>query len=318
MNWIDLIIVLIIILGMISGWRSGLIVGILQLASWLGSLAIGLLFYPYAAGFLNRYLDGLEILIPPLSFLIVFFLATIILRQLVFLIMGKIPVRVHRNRANRALGIFPGLLHGLIVATILVVILLALPLSENMKTSLQQSRIADRLACTFDDIEKAFSPVFEEAVNRTLNNLTISPDADSHIQLPFEARNTRARPDLEAEMLQLLNQERAAHGVGPLVADEELLGVARMHSEDMFSRGYFSHNTPEGNDPFDRIREAGLRFMIAGENLALAQTVNLAHNGLMNSPGHRANILRGNFGRVGIGIIDGGRYGLMITQKFRK
>jgi uncharacterized protein YkwD len=85
----------------------------------------------------------------------------------------------------------------------------------------------------------------------------------------------------------------------------------------MFARGYFAHDTPEGKDPFDRLRQANVRFLTAGENLALAPTVPVAHNGLMHSPGHRANILYPQFGRVGIGIMDGGIRGLMVSQEFR-
>jgi len=65
------------------------------------------------------------------------------------------------------------------------------------------------------------------------------------------------------------------------------------------------------------MRDAGVRFSTAGENLALAPTVQVAHTGLMNSPGHRANILHKDFGRVGIGIMDGGIRGLMVSQEFR-
>ena len=118
-------------------------------------------------------------------------------------------------------------------------------------------------------------------------------------------------------MLELVNSERTAAGLQPLAADPELTEVARQHSADMFKRGYFAHVTPENRSPFDRIREADVRFLTAGENLALAPTVQLAHNGLMNSPGHRANILPSSFGRVGIGIMDGGMHGLMVTQNFR-
>jgi len=85
----------------------------------------------------------------------------------------------------------------------------------------------------------------------------------------------------------------------------------------MFARGYFAHVTPEGVDPFTRMREAKVSFLTAGENLALAPTLQIAHTGLMNSPGHRENILRPSFGRVGIGIMDGGLHGLMISQEFR-
>jgi uncharacterized protein YkwD len=74
----------------------------------------------------------------------------------------------------------------------------------------------------------------------------------------------------------------------------------------MFARGYFAHETPEGRSPFDRMSADGVKFMTAGENLALAPTLQVAHNGLMKSPGHRANILAKDFGRVGIGILDGG------------
>jgi uncharacterized protein YkwD len=60
-----------------------------------------------------------------------------------------------------------------------------------------------------------------------------------------------------------------------------------------------------------------VRFLTAGENLAFAPTVASAHEGLMQSPGHRANILRPQFARVGIGIEDGGVHGLMVTEDFR-
>ncbi|HEX8637671.1 MAG TPA: CAP domain-containing protein, partial [Pyrinomonadaceae bacterium] len=121
----------------------------------------------------------------------------------------------------------------------------------------------------------------------------------------------------EAEMLELVNRERAANGLEPLASDPEMTEVARRHSADMFERGYFSHNTPENKTPFDRMRAADVRFRTAGENLALAPTLSIAHTGLMNSPGHRANILEPRYGRLGIGILDGGRRGLMITQNFR-
>jgi uncharacterized protein YkwD len=85
----------------------------------------------------------------------------------------------------------------------------------------------------------------------------------------------------------------------------------------MLRRGYFSHYTPEGHDPFYRIRAAKIPFRTAGENLALAPTLPMAHEGLMNSPGHRANILQKSFGRVGIGIMAGGPHRLMVTQNFR-
>jgi uncharacterized protein YkwD len=101
-----------------------------------------------------------------------------------------------------------------------------------------------------------------------------------------------------------------------LVRDPAIDEVARAYSKTMLQRGFFSHDTPEGQSPFDRMRVGGVDFVVAGENLALAPTVTLAHQGLMDSPGHRANILRPEFGRVGIGAAVADGRGRMFTQNF--
>ena len=117
-------------------------------------------------------------------------------------------------------------------------------------------------------------------------------------------------------MLELLNRERMANGLQPLVMDDAIRQVARANSVNMFQQGYFAHVDPNGVSPFDRLRNGGISFRTAGENLALAPTVDVAHDGLMNSPGHRANILNPSFHRVGIGVADGGMHGKMFTQNF--
>src|SRR5206468_8869455 len=141
-----------------------------------------------------------------------------------------------------------------------------------------------------EELEEALAPVFEPALKQTLNRLiTIEPGSNERVELPFKVENARPVPGLETEMLDLVNQERTSRGLKPLAPDPELTVVGREHSGDMFTRGYFSHYTPEGKDPFERMTTAGVRFRIAGENLALAPTLQIAHTGLMNSPGHRAN-----------------------------
>lgn len=122
--------------------------------------------------------------------------------------------------------------------------------------------------------------------------------------------------DKEQKMLELVNAERERVGLDPLVADETLTRLARMKSEDMIEKGYFSHNSPTYGSPFDMMRKAGVKYTTAGENLAGAPTVERAHAGLMDSEGHRRNILNPRFKRIGIGIIEGGPYGLMVAQMF--
>ena len=132
-----------------------------------------------------------------------------------------------------------------------------------------------------------------------------------------------ARQD-EARILALLNRARVNRGLDPLDVDPLLRDAGRAHARDMYLRGYFAHDTPQCSageaapgclDPFDRLRAAGVRYITAGENLALAPNAREAHSGLMESPGHRANILREDYSRVGIGVYRG-PYGLMVAQEF--
>jgi uncharacterized YkwD family protein len=120
----------------------------------------------------------------------------------------------------------------------------------------------------------------------------------------------------EQTMLDLVNAERTKLGLKPLQIDLELVKLARLKSQDMINLNYFSHQSPTYGSPFEMMKAAGISYRLAGENLAGAPTVERAHTGLMNSPGHRANILNPSYTHIGIGAISGGRYGMMFTQLF--
>lgn len=120
----------------------------------------------------------------------------------------------------------------------------------------------------------------------------------------------------EQQMVNLVNQERKSRGLAALTVDSKLVKVARMKSQDMINKNYFGHQSPTYGSPFDMMKAQGITYRYAGENLAGAQTVQQAHTNLMNSTGHRANILNTNYTKIGIGVVRGGPYGLMISQEF--
>ena len=317
MNIIDLLLLLIVFFSMLGGWRRGFVVGLLGLVVWIGSILAGLFFYRPVADVAEKYIPSLGVWTVPLAFLLVLVIARILLGMISTRIIRGVEPEAHQSVTNKTLGLLPGFINGVINATIVAALLLALPLSDSITSKTRDSAIAGKLANQVEWIDEKFSPIFDEAVNRSMNKLTIHPESGKSVNLPFKVTDARVREDLETKMLELVNEERAKQGLKPLAADPELAVVARAHSKDMFARGYFSHVTPEGKTPSDRIREAHVRFLVAGENLALGQTLAICHQGLMNSPGHRANILEPSYGRLGIGILDGGIYGLMITQNFR-
>ncbi len=171
-------------------------------------------------------------------------------------------------------------------------------------------------------LERPFEGIFGPAARQALGFITVEPPTqpgeanEGGIQLQFTVSNAQPDPADEQGMLALVNQERTSRGLVALQMDDALVQLARSHADDMFKRGYFAHVTPEGKDPFDRMHDAGVTYQYAGENLALAPTLQIAHDGLMNSPGHRANILNPNFRKIGIGVLDGGVYGKMFVQEF--
>ena len=317
-NFVDVLLIVIVLLSLLNGWRRGFVRGLLDLLSWTLSLLAGLRFYQPLARWLQTHVQvWSDVWNQPLAFLIIAILTGVAIHLIGHAILQRLPKDIHERSFNQLLGIVPGLASGLIIAALVSALLLAIPLNEAFRERARESAVVNRLAAYAERLEAELHPVFGEAVARTLFLLTIQPESGERVTLPYKVVNTRARPDLEARMLELVNQERAAHGLQTLAPDPELTEVARRHSADMFARGYFAHETPENVDPFGRMRAAEVRFLTAGENLALAPSVQVAHTGLMNSPGHRANILRPQFRRLGIGIMDGGIRGLMVTQNFR-
>lgn len=317
MNIIDILLLFVIGLSVYNGYYKGFILGTLQLILLATGMVAAFLMYPYLAGFLTNHWPGLGIWTVPLSFIASLIIARIILSIIANKLLETIPEDVHVNSANRLGGLLPGAINGAIWAILLSALLLSVPISDKLADTVRDSQIASKMADQVDWLDEKLSPVFDEAVNKTINRLMVEPGSEKTVSLPFKEDSPTIREDLESRMLELVNKEREKEGLSPLKADPELQQVARAHSRDMFAKGYFSHVNLNGKDPFDRMRKAGVRFRTAGENLALGQTLSICHRGLMNSPGHRANILKQSFGRVGIGILDGGIYGLMVTQNFR-
>lgn len=113
----------------------------------------------------------------------------------------------------------------------------------------------------------------------------------------------------ERQVAELVNEIRTSYGLAPLQINEQLCGVARMKSQDMRDKGYFSHTSPTYGSPFDMMKRFGVTYRAAGENIAMGYpTPEAVVDGWMNSEGHRANILNANFKEIGVGYVSSGHY----------
>ena len=120
---------------------------------------------------------------------------------------------------------------------------------------------------------------------------------------------TSTQKSFEDQVLVLVNQERAKQGLSPLQMDESVRKVARTKSSDMSKNKYFSHTSPTYGTPFAMLKQFGISYSAAAENIAQGYTTPEAVvKGWMNSAGHKANILNSKYTHIGIGYEANGNY----------
>ncbi len=322
-NFLDLIILLVAIFYVHEGYSNGFTLSFLDLVSFIIAFIAALKFYSYVASFFGFFFAMPLELANALAFFIVAFVSEVIMalvaRRVVRYLPGLPPGSWFGKffaSINQWLGIIPGVVSAFIILAFLLSVIVTFPSSPLVKQGVTNSYLGSRLLDKTTLFESWLNDIFGGALNETLNFLTVKPESTETVQLHFKVLNGTIDASAEQQMYQMLNSQRMAQGLAPLAFSDDLRNLAREHSKDMFVRGYFSHYTPEGLSPFDRMERAGINYQFAGENLALAPSTSLAMQGLMNSPAHRANILNPNFHQIGIGVIDGGIYGKMYTQEF--
>ncbi len=164
----------------------------------------------------------------------------------------------------------------------------------------------------------------DSAGSTVLANFPVYCAAEPPVAIAIEPTRDDAgvvQPDeAEHRLLALLNRDRQAAGLPALVWDDRVAQVARAHSEEMRETKIVAHISPKTGSAADRVRAASIRTAVVLENVARAYGVGEAHAGLMNSPGHRANIMSSQATHVGIGVVLGdevsGRREMFLTQVF--
>lgn len=127
--------------------------------------------------------------------------------------------------------------------------------------------------------------------------------------------NTSLTAD-ELETFNLINQERNKNGLPSLKIDNEVQRVARIKAQDLVDNNYFAHESPTYGTPFNMLKNFGVSYKSAGENLAGNSTNSGAVNAWMNSPGHRSNILNSSYNYTGLAVVSSPKYGKIYVQMF--
>jgi uncharacterized protein YkwD/uncharacterized membrane protein required for colicin V production len=325
-NWVDIAILLVVAWNLADGIRRGFTGSLVSLLGFILSVMVSVTFYVQLADFAASQWGLPRLMARPLAFAVLWIATSTVTGWVGSALGAPFAALLRGSALDIVLSIPPAAAKGLLVAAFIITIILAVPpLAEGMpgqrefatvREAIQGSAFAGELVQRTAALDRAAREIVGEPLSETLTLLTVKPDTDERIALDFRIENPAIDTASEDRMFELLNEERRKVGLRLLVRDPTIDRVARAYAVEMLQRGYFSHETPEGQTPFERMRAGGADFVVAGENLALAPTVLLAHQGLMDSPGHRANILRPEFGHVGIGAAVADGRGRMFVQNF--
>lgn len=324
-NYIDLIIIAILLYFASEAFRHGFWVILSDFISFFGSLIVSLRFYGPISQFLKLNFDLNLSIAKAVGFLIAAIIFESVLGYVFGYLIHKLPEKIKKHKPslanyvgkiNNFLGVIPGVGEGLVLVSALLILIIALPIKPQVKNDITESEIGSVLLNKTAIFETAINEVFGGVINESLTYFTVNPDSAESVSLDVDSFKLSVDEKAESDMFTKINFERKKLAISELIWEPTIVPTARAHAKDMWERKYFAHVSPDGKDVGDRLQMSKVEYSFAGENLALASTTITAHNGLMNSKGHRENILDPRFKKVGVGVIDNGVYGKMYVQVF--
>ena len=168
------------------------------------------------------------------------------------------------------------------------------------KTAILTNKIEDNKTTN-----QAKEPIVQDNSSLSDNNITEDTNLKENTIKTFEDYTDEEVRAMEEEVVRLVNEERAKYGLHPLEIDETLMKLSKEKSKDMANNNYFSHTSPTYGSPFDMIKNSGITYNFAGENIAsMGMSSQGVVNGWLNSKGHRENILNPNYKYIGVGVYN--------------
>lgn len=315
---VDIVIIAAIGFYCWGGWRRGAVAAVLDVIGFVASLVVAQLAYVPLGIFLASRFPLAAVTADAIAFMVLWIAVEAVYPFAANAVYRALPARFQEFRGHRPVGALVAAAGGGLLVAIILSTAIAMPFPSSVKKWIGRATFGEPLLRLATSFGTAFPQVFGNAGRETLSLFTVEPESSQTVELRFTTDDFSVAEDAERELVSLTNSERVKAGLPVLRVDAELTALARAHGADMLRRGYFSHFTPEGDSPSDRADNAGISYAYFGENLAYAPDVKLAHQGLMASSGHRANILSQAYSRVGIGVQDAGSYGFMIVEEFAR
>jgi uncharacterized protein YkwD len=318
LNWVDVLSIILLVFSIIEGWRLGFIHLSASFAAYVIAFFVSMTYHKHVGLFLVTLFGIPKIWTDSIGYISLIAISLILFTQLFLLISERIVTHFINTFPDRATGVIISFVNACIILVFVFVAVTAVPDVLIIKEGVEKSKIAHEVLTIAQRFGGSSVTSLEQSIKDNVRFVTIDPLSGESLQLPFTLQRWNLMDDMEdaSRMVTLINNERTKMHLNPLIPDNYLATIASSHSRDMFERKYFSHSSPEGKTMKDRLEAAHISFLSAAENLAFAPDITTAHEGLMNSALHKAAILDPSFLRVGVGVIDSGSSGIMVTELF--
>ena len=316
---LDLILFALLIVVLFRGYRRGFLREIADLALLVVGAVVAFRTAGASEAFFASWTGASPLVARALGGFSVFFLIQI---GGSFLVARSLRLLGPVRRVDRVAGAAVAGVWFVFGAVMFVLVASAVPVNGTFDRWLGESRAVEMIVAEDSITKKAVSAVVGDRVLESLVNLNqligdrqVVIEGDDLIEIPVLDGALISSEDAANEIFDLLNLARVDAGEDPLAWSSALTEAAAAHSFEMYENGYFSHVSPLTGLVSDRVEAIGVPFGVVGENLALSPTAQSVHNGLLASPGHRANMLESRFTRVGISAVEG-PLGIMVVQVF--
>ncbi len=319
---IDFVLGLMFALVALRGWIRGLVRAIMDLVGLIGGIYLGIRFSEPAGEFFASWTGlgaGASRVIGGLFVLFLVGTAAAIVSGL----LGKVMKLPGLNLANRIGGAGLSFAWAWLFATIVASVAVLMPSAPEWEAQLESSSMVAALTDEAQPVQVAIRALTDDDTLQSALNFdnliglgrTVLDPEDVYELVVTAAEDLGLDTEAQQGMLDLVNLERIGEGLPSLEWHERLSEVAQQYARRMAIEGFFGHTAPEGDSVGDRVEMADIPYRVVGENLAVAVTMEMAHEGLMESEGHRANILNPEFTSMGIGLVET-PYGVVIVQLF--
>jgi uncharacterized protein YkwD len=317
-NWIDILSIVLLIFSFIEGWRLGFVNLSASFIAYVIAFVVSMAYHRPVGSWIVEAFGIPQIWTDSIGYISLIVLSLVLFTKIFLLLSEKIVTRFIHTVVDRAMGVVISFMNALCILVFTFVAIASVPDVIVLKEGVEDSKTARIILGIAERYGGTSMITLEQSIKDNVQFITIDPLSNETIQLPFSLQRWNLMDDTEdaSQMITLINKERVLSGLHPLYVDDELSRIALLHSRDMFERKYFSHSSPEGKTMKDRLQVDSVIFTSAAENLAFAPDVNTAHKGLMASMSHKAAILDPIFTRVGVGVVDSGSVGIMVTELF--